>query len=175
MFSSLLFLLFAAAPAGPVTAGQILVATPKSSDPDFAKSVVVVVHSDDRGVIGLMVNRTTDVPLAKVFPVVRSQQKVWFGGPVAIGARALIRSASPGPGATRLFGDVSVISSRAAVVKLVETGLQPDVFRVYAGYTGWSAVQIQSEIGAGLWRVIPGDARVVFAGRPDLLWSVLNR
>ena len=67
-------LLLPAAPSDP-TAGEILVSTEKSTDPDFAKAVLLLVHSDERGAIGLILNRPTDVPLSRVFPAVASRKK----------------------------------------------------------------------------------------------------
>ncbi len=171
--------LFASAAPSDPTAGQILVSTEKSTDPDFGKAVVLLVHSDERGAIGLMLNRPTEVPLSRVFPAVKDSrmrsQTVYFGGPVAVGARALIRHPAASEGMQKLFGEVWVTADSALIAKLLETGLRPDVFRVYAGYTGWSAIQLRNEVRAGLWKVIPGDARVVFASHPDLLWPLLNR
>lgn len=165
--------------ADTISPGQVLVATGKSTDPDFAKSVVLVVHSDEHGAIGLLVNRPTRVALAKVFPrLVKSpagSAAVDFAGPIAVGARAVVRSQAPLRGTQPLFGDVRVTTDSSAIVELAETGRRPETFRVYAGYTGWSAAQLRAEVNAGLWRVIPGEARIVFASRPDLLWSVLNR
>jgi putative transcriptional regulator len=177
--SLLLCSLLVAAPAAPadvLSAGRILVATTGSSDPDFARSVVLLIHSDARGAIGILLNRPTEVPLSKVYPsLAATRHMAWFGGPVAIGARALVKSPAARPGLARVFGDVWTTADSAVIVKLAGTGMSADVFRVYAGYAGWSAGELRNEVRAGLWKVVPGDARIVFSSRPDLVWSVLNR
>lgn len=184
MSRPILFLLaaaaaFAAPPAVLVTPGQMLVATEKSTDPDFARSVVLVIRSDEHGVVGLWLNRPSDVPIGKVFPRIRSQRvlrdRVFLGGPVAIGAYALVRRAELGAGLTRLLDGVLTTGDSGVIVRLAETGLSPDGFRVYAGYVGWSSAQLSAEIHAGLWKTVPGSARAVFSTRPDLLWAVLSR
>ena len=129
--------------------GKVLVATRKSHDPDLAQSVVLIVHYDQDGAMGLILNR----------PV----KDVYFGGPVALGARCLFRSAKKPSGAELIFGDVYMAT------RPVEKG------RVYAGYTGWSAVQLNDEVSRGLWKVLPGNAGVVFDPNPSTLWARLLR
>jgi putative transcriptional regulator len=131
------------------SAGTLLVATRKSHDPDLAKSVVLVIRADKDGVMGLILNR----------PV----KDMYFGGPVALGARCLFRSTTKSEGAQRVFGDVYLAT------KPMANG------RVYAGYTGWSAIQLQDEISRGLWQVRDATPAIVFDPKPATLWQRLLR
>jgi putative transcriptional regulator len=130
-------------------AGDLLVATPKSHDPELGKSVVLLIHSGSDGTIGLILNR----------PV----KDIYFGGPVALGVRSLIRSREKPKQAEHVFADVWVASGAVAGA------------RVYAGYVGWSAQQLHDEVALGLWKVLPGNARVVFDPKPGTLWTRLFR
>src|SRR5215470_17102577 len=103
--------------------GKMLVATPKSTDPDLARSVVLLIHSGDDGAMGLILNR----------PV----KDVYFGGPVALGARCLFRSATKPADVQHILADVYLAT------KPIANG------RIYAGYTGWSTVQLNDEISRG--------------------------
>jgi|SRR5579872_430793 len=144
-----LFALLVPAAAQPLAVGKILIATPKSHDPDLARSVVLLIHSDKDGAIGLILNR----PVADVY----------FGGPVALGTRCLFRSAAKPEGAEHLFADVYLAT------KPVPKG------RVYAGYVGWSAVQLKDEISLGLWKIRDPEPAIVFDAKPATLWSRLLR
>src|SRR5208282_100808 len=82
--------------------GKLLVATRKMPDADFARAVILLLHSDSQGVVGLIVNRPTEVPLAHLFPELKDapagQAPVYLGGLVALGARGLVRSFEHNPG-----------------------------------------------------------------------------
>lgn len=172
---------YAAPPVAQVDApavGNMLVATSKMPDKDWAGTVVLVVYSDRQGVMGLILNRPTEFPLSHLFPEMRSapsgKDPVYFGGLVALGARAVLRSSAQRQGAQRLFGDVSVILENGALEKAAKSGLRSNVFRVYAGYAGWSPGQLRQELSFGHWRVLPGDAAIVFDPHPEALWRRLS-
>ena len=137
--------------ANPPAVGRILVATAKSRDPDLAKSVILVIHSDRDGVMGLILNR----PRGK---------SVYFGGPIALGARALFRSPTKPADAERILGGVYMVSKESSVPKAA-------IVRVYAGYVGWSAQQLTDEVSRGLWKIVPGGAAIVFDRHPETLWQ----
>jgi putative transcriptional regulator len=126
-----------------VAVGQILVATEKSHDPDLAKSVVLIIQSDSDGVMGVILNR----PAGK---------STYYGGPIPMGTRALIRSAN----GTQILAGVYLASNA-----------KDPTARVYKGYVGWSPQQLTDEISKGLWKVIPGEAAKVFYPHPETLWS----
>jgi putative transcriptional regulator len=139
--------------------GQFLVATSKSHDPDLAQTVILLVHYDDKdGAIGLIVNRRTDVPISRVFPELKRSDPMYFGGPIRLGVRALLRSRTKPESAEHIFGDVYMVK-------------EPKGPRVYAGYTGWSVQQLRDELALGLWTIRPGDARIVFDSDPGSVWS----
>ena len=170
----LLVLAGALVQAQELAAGKFLVASRKSVDPDLAKSVVLLVRYEQQGAIGLIINSRSNVPLSEVFPALKTAQApVYKGGPIAIGIRALLRSRSkPEPG-LHVFGDVSMISNRRVMEDLMRAGTSPSTFRVYVGYVGWSTQQLKNEMALGLWRVLPGDAGVVFDPNPENVWDRL--
>ncbi len=137
------------ASAQQIPSGKLLVAAAKSHDPDLAQSVVLLIHSDKDGAIGLILNR----------PI----KDVYFGGPVALGARCLFRSRTKPNFGEHVFADVYVAT------KPVDKG------RVYAGYVGWSAAQLQDEVSRGLWQVRDATAALVFDPNPATEWRRLLR
>jgi putative AlgH/UPF0301 family transcriptional regulator len=138
-------------PAKPPAIGYILVATEKSRDPDLAQSVILLIHSGRDGVMGLILNR----PRGK---------SIYFGGPIALGVRALFRSRTQPPDGERILEHVYLVSKESSIPKDV-------MARVYAGYVGWSAQQLTDEIACGLWRVDPANAAMAFDPHPETLWQ----
>ena len=165
--------------AQDLKAGQLLIATQKSRDPEFSRRVVLLIHCDGRGAAGLIINRPSDVTLARVFPELQGAETghdpVYLGGPIGAGARALLRSRTKPEKAERLFADVYTIPGHHLLEKLAAEGKRSNIFRVYVGYTGWSLQQLKSEVSRGLWDVRSGDARAVFDPRPGTLWTRLNQ
>jgi putative transcriptional regulator len=156
----------------PLAVGQFLVAVPSLHDPDFARSVILLIRYDRQSAVGLFINRPSNVPVSEVYPDLKSHPvSLYIGGPIAIGVRALLRSRiSPSP-AQRLFGDVFLINNRPLLKKLITAGTPASTFRVYAGSCGWTAAQLQDEVRRGLWRVLPGDEAAVFDAHPETLWQ----
>ncbi len=168
--------LTACVPALPqqLAVGQFLVAAPSLHDPDFARSVILLIRYDRQSAVGLFVNRPSDVPVSEVYPDLKSHpEKLYIGGPIAIGVRALLRSRTPPSPSQLLFADVYLINNRPLLKKLITDGLPASAFRVYAGSCGWTAAQLQDELRRGLWRVAPAADAAVFNARPETLWQHL--
>jgi putative transcriptional regulator len=165
--SALLLALVLPAHCQQLASGNLLVATTKSHDPDFARSVVVLIHYDSQSAIGLMLNKSTAVPVSEVLPDANDKSvTLYAGGPVPIGVRGLRRAVSP-----PFF---TVVSNKGDLLKMVSGAVPPSSFRLYAGYTGWTARQLQSEVARGLWKVLPASARSLFDPNPGTLWPRLT-
>jgi putative transcriptional regulator len=161
--------------------GQLLVATPVLRDPNFERTVVLLVAHENGGAIGVVLNRATEVPVREVLGswggVATEPSVVFEGGPVQPEAAiclARVRSST-----TELRG-FSRVQGTLGTVDLTN---DPDNMRdqlldvrVFAGYAGWAPGQLEEEIATGSWLTfagLPGDA---FTERPDDLWaSVLRR
>lgn len=169
-----------------IVVGRLLVATPQLDDPNFRRSVVLVVeHDAEEGTLGVVLNRPTEVPVDRVLPpwaeLVTGPSVVFQGGPVALDS-ALALARLPGDeeplGWRALDGDPDV-----ARVGLVDLDAPPALLaaeviqlRVFAGYAGWGAGQLRSEIEDGAWYLISGEAGDVFIDDPERLWQgVLRR
>jgi putative transcriptional regulator len=155
-----LALLSVASNAQQLSTGAILVATAKSHDPDFDRSVIVLIRYESDSAIGLMLNKPTDAPISDLLPGAKGKSiTVYAGGPVSIGVRGLVR--------TKSAPFFSVITNRAELLKRIANGEPPSSFRIYAGYVGWTAQQLQSEVARGLWKVLPADPSSVFNPHPE--------
>jgi putative transcriptional regulator len=159
----------------PVRQGLLLVATAASHDPDFARTVVLIVHADQHGVAGLFLNRPTDVDIRRFLPDLHREpadKTVYAGGPLALGVNALVRSRGVVDSGTRLTGDIWLIANQAAITRAVAG--EPRSVRVFIGQCGWSASQMENEISRRLWAVAVADADVVFDRDTDTLWKRLS-
>jgi putative transcriptional regulator len=135
--------------------GRLLVATPALVDPNFARSVILLLEFGDEGAVGVVLNRPSGTPVADVLPD-WSLHTGGVGVPPWTFFDGLI-------GTVDLTAGPDSVDDRTAV-------------RVYAGYAGWGAEQLELEIEIGSWYVVDGSADDVFCREPDELWrAVLKR
>ncbi|HEX7087932.1 MAG TPA: YqgE/AlgH family protein [Vicinamibacterales bacterium] len=156
--------------------GRILVSARHLPDPNFSDTVVLLVDYNEEGAMGLILNRRTDVPLARAFPLVSpapdAKQRLYFGGPVAPdGVMALLRATSPQPDGREVLDNVHLIGQREPLESQIRAQTASDRFRVYVGYSGWGPGQLDREAAEGSWHVLPATADLVFDPDPDSLWD----
>lgn len=160
--------------------GRLLVATPTLYDPNFFRTVVLVLEHGDDGALGVVLNRPSETVVGETLPdwspVASSPNVVFVGGPVspdaAIGLARADGSDDTG-GWVPLFGHLGTIDLGRS-----PGDLRVDVqnLRVFAGYAGWSAGQLDGELESGGWFVVDAAPDDVFTSDPGGLWaSVLRR
>jgi putative transcriptional regulator len=154
--------------------GKLLVASRGLGDPRFAGTVILLVHYDADGVVGLILNRRTAVPLSEVLDLKEAKDRsdvAYAGGPVQPStAFALLQSPSKVEKAEKIFGDVYWISDKGVFAKALSGRPDPKVFHVYLGYAGWTEDQLRTEVQLGAWFVFPADTAAVFDSDPGSLW-----
>lgn len=155
--------------------GKLLVASRELGDPNFAQTVILLVHYDAGGVVGLMLNRRTDLPISRVFAQLDAAKgrsdRVYMGGPVQTPTVfALLRSKEKLEQAEHVFGSVYWISTKVALEKAISTSPDPGGFHVYLGYAGWTAEQLRNEVRLGGWFIFQADNETVFNANPNSLW-----
>lgn len=159
-----------------LAAGKLVVAARGLPDPNFRETVVLLLQYSREGAAGLVLNRPSTVPLSRALPGVEQTAGVaataFMGGPVSQGAvLALSRVAC---GACPLVRrDVYLVNTPEALKQRLAAGADVRRLRVYIGYAGWGAGQLEAEARAGAWRVLEADARVVFDPEPQSLWRRL--
>jgi putative transcriptional regulator len=165
--------------------GRLLAATPLLGDPNFRRTVVLIVEDDkDEGTLGVVLNRPTEVPLDQVLEswtsLVSGPPVVFRGGPISPNsalALAMPQGTAEPLGWRSLPGEA--LKSRLG---LVDLGAPPELLadgissmRVFAGYAGWGAGQLRDEIEEGAWYVLPGNPDDAFAAEPERLWEQVLR
>lgn len=156
--------------------GKLLVSARNLMDPNFARTVVLLADFNKDGAIGLIVNRPAKVALSRLFPGLAQSPAgaatAFQGGPVlAPGVVALLRSGTAGSGSRRIVKDVQLVTSRESIEEILAAGRGANLFRVYVGYAGWAAGQLEAETAQGAWHVIDGDADIVFDPNSDATWQ----
>ena len=167
-----------AAGAEDVKDGSLLVANEDLKDPNFNHTVVLVIHHDDQGTVGVVLNRVTTLDPVAVFPELEDglgkyDGKLFRGGPVAPSrvlflVRGLAAAVVQGP---ELLEHVFLAVDPKALPDIAALAEGPDNLRLYAGHAEWSAGQLEQEIAAGAWSVTTGDEDLVFATDPRHMWQ----
>jgi putative transcriptional regulator len=161
--------------------GQLLVATPTLKDPNFDRTVVLLVAHETGGALGVVLNRATEVPVADVLgewgELAGDPPVLFEGGPVQPESAICLARTRP-----EVKKRVTGFHQVAGALGTVDLSADPDRLResvsgirVFAGYSGWSAGQLEEEISGGSWFVfdaLPGDP---FVSRPDDLWAMVLR
>ena len=172
--------------ASDALTGRLLVATPLLGDPNFRRTVVLVVeHEPEQGTLGVVLNRPTQVPVGQVLEpwtdLATDPPVVFTGGPVSPNsalALALVPGTDEPVGWHPLDGGAPAMTRLGLVDLDAPPGLlAPAVasLRVYAGYAGWSAGQLKAEIEEGAWYVVPAEPADAFSADPDRLWPAVLR
>lgn len=177
-----LLVLLVLAAAWPVTAEDaqpvttlLLVARPELRDPNFRDSAVLVMNNVAPAPAGLILNRPTRIAVSRLFPDVQGpsklDDKLYFGGPVAIEAVSfLFRAATPPERATRVIEGVYFSTDRALLFKLLGREKPMEGLRIFIGFSGWAPGQLEAEIERGDWTLAPAASDAIFGGRDERPW-----
>jgi putative transcriptional regulator len=165
--------------------GKLLVATPRLGDPNFARTVILVLEHATAGALGLVLNHPMGVPVYEILePWSEEATKVppavmFSGGPVSPGAIiGLVRAPGIRQEEWQPQGWHQVLGGIGTVDLSVVPADQPplDGARLFSGYSGWSADQLDDEIEEGAWFCLEAVETDLITDEPELLWhDVLQR
>ncbi len=169
----------AAADPGGYHTGKFLVATDELKDPRFVRTVIYVVHHDAESAMGLVINRPIkEVPVADLLEDtgldrsgVTGQVLLHYGGPVHPGRGFILHSPDYQGKATRELARGISLTTDARVLQAIGSGKGPKQYMVCLGYAGWAAGQLEAEIAAGAWEVVPADAGLLFDDAAETKWE----
>ena len=158
--------------------GQLLVASADLHDPNFHRTVVLVTEHAEDGALGVVLNRPAEATVVQAVPglapLVTDDSPVYVGGPVDQESLIVLAEfEDPDDAAAIVFDDVGFVPGDADI-ELTAAALRRA--RVYAGYAGWAAGQLEAELEAEGWIVEPARPEDVFGADPFALWKrVLSR
>ena len=151
--------------------GHLLVASPALLDPNFRRTVVLVTEHSGDGAAGLVLNRPSLVEVAAAVPlleeIVDGDEPVWVGGPVQPEAVLVLGEFfDPDDAAVPLFESLGFPSLDEPDEIVPATTRR----RVFAGYAGWGAGQLEDELANEDWILEVAVADDAFTAEPDDLW-----
>ena len=162
---------------GSSIASALLVAMPQLGDPNFRRGVVQIVHHDEDGTFGLVVNRGAGVRTGDLCDTLEIEWRgdrdaeVGTGGPVQPETGwVLFGEGGPRdlPGAHRVAEGIHFAGSVDALRSIGER--PPERVRIFLGYAGWGPGQLEMELAQGAWLLVPTTPGVVFDGRGEPVW-----
>lgn len=159
----------------------LLLSMPQMTDPNFARSVVLLCDYTERGAFGLIVNRQMEEPAHKMVltepPVkVDPSLRLWIGGPVDPQSTWVLMSEAQGPDDEQreICPGVLLSVSRALTLQLLQTPPSNQA-RVIVGYAMWSPGQLDDEIAASAWLTTDVDPSLIFGVPPEQMWETALR
>lgn len=158
--------------------GSLLISEPFLVDSYFKRSVVLLSEHDDKGTLGFILNKPTDVSLNEAvddFP--EFKVPLYFGGPVETDTLFYIHTLGDRlRGAKKIVNGIWWGGDYDHLKFLIESSqVRHDQIRFYAGYSGWEPKQLDTELKEKSWLVFDSSPQLAFASEPESLWRQVLR
>lgn len=157
---------------------MFLVAVPQLGDPNFARSVVLILHHGEQGALGLVINNTTELDLGTF---ARSQElpchgeledvPVFRGGPVEPHRGWILHSRTDVEERREILPGLFVSGTADSLRQILERGQGP--VRLLLGYAGWAPGQLEAEMAEGAWLAMEANVRHVLETDPATAWRAV--
>lgn len=162
-----------AAPMALNLANHFLIAMPSMQDPVFGGSVVYVCEHNENGVLGVVINKPTDMTMQVLFEridlklqtdLTRSvvDEPIMFGGPVQDDRGFVLHTPGVHYSSSLTVTEEVAFTTSIDVLEAVAAGDGPQRMLVSIGYAGWSPGQLEDEIGRNGWLTVGADPRILF-------------
>jgi putative transcriptional regulator len=154
-------------------ANHFLIAMPSMSDPIFGGTVVYICEHNEKGVLGVVINKATDMTMDVLFDRIDlkvaeglrasvGSEPIMFGGPVQDDRGFVLHSPSGRYSSSLPVTDDVAFTTSIDVLEAVANGSGPQRMLVSIGYAGWSPGQLEEELAKNGWLTVGADARVLF-------------
>jgi putative transcriptional regulator len=154
-------------------ANHFLIAMPSMNDPIFGGTVVYICEHNDKGVLGVVINKPTDMTMDVLFDRIDLKvtdslrpnvvdEPIMFGGPVQDDRGFVLHSPGGRYSSSLSVTDDVAFTTSIDVLEAVANGTGPQRMLVSIGYAGWSPGQLEEEIARNGWLTVGADARVLF-------------
>jgi len=155
--------------------GQLLIAGPGLLDPNFWRTVVLIVEHNEEGALGLVLNRPSETAVGEAVPqieeLVDPDERLFIGGPVQPSAVIVLAEfEDPSDAALLAFDAVGVLGTGSSSEELV-AGVRSA--RAFVGHAGWGPGQLEGELERGDWILDPARLDDAFSPDPRELWAVV--
>jgi putative transcriptional regulator len=167
-----------------LTTPILLMAMPQVLDPFFHRSVVLLLHHEDEGSFGFILNRPTGIKVSEILKGMevdwagRAEAVAYFGGPVqpqlgTVLFSPVLAESDPEDTASEVIPGVALTQHIGDLSRLAEA--PPDQFRLILGYAGWGEGQLMQEILRNDWLTAPVSGELIFAPDPEQVWGAALR
>lgn len=163
-------------------APALLVAMPQLLDPNFHRTVVLLVQHDGDGSFGVVLNRDTGVSAERLCQGLDLDWgggpalEVGWGGPVQPQTGWLLLGAGAAPAEVEVHEVAPGLLFAGLPDALPQLAADPpEALRLLLGYAGWGAGQLEAELAQGAWLLAPADPRLVFEVRVEAMWETVLR
>ena len=158
-------------------AGHFLIAMPAMEDPNFKGTVTYLCEHNERGALGVVVNRATDLTMESLFEQIEikvpdqalAQRRVRFGDPVSVEHGFVLHRSHGSWNSSIVVSDELSLTTSKDILEAVAEGNGPREWLLTLGYAGWGAGQLEEEIAANAWLTVHADADLLFATEPEAL------
>ncbi len=155
--------------------GQLLLASPKLMDPNFVRTVLLLVEHNDNGALGLVLNRPTGKTVQELWKQVGEApcdklDPIHLGGPVS-GPLMAIHTAGT-LGEMEIIDGIFFAAKKQNLDALVR---HESTFKMFVGHAGWGPGQLEGEIEQGAWKTVPARAEDIFDPSDDLWQRLMQR
>lgn len=163
--------------------GNFLISAKHLRDPNFYRSVVLMVEHNQSGAMGLVINRPSEVTVSRAlqghFELPDTGDVVFSGGPVEKAALFILHNSEEFDGDEPSVVPGLYVGNSAHVfediVLSVNAGHEALKFRIFAGCAGWAPEQLEGEISRGDWLTVPATTEMIFHDDPYEIWELLCR
>ncbi|HEX4422491.1 MAG TPA: YqgE/AlgH family protein [Kofleriaceae bacterium] len=156
---------------------------PQLADPNFSRSVVLMIEHGEHGSFGLVINHPSPIRATELLDSLEMSWQgedsavVWAGGPVSPSTGWVLHEpidlAQPGAGTIAITSGISLSTSPERLRAIASQ--PPRNIRLLLGYSGWGPGQLANEMARGAWLHTAADTRLVFDTPPDEIWDTAMR
>lgn len=158
--------------------GQLILDNGKLYGSFFHRTVILICQHDAEGAFGLVLNRATENKVGDALvanlPDTLKEEALFLGGPVQPQALSYLHSADFLPEAN-VMNNLSLGHSLDSLVEIGEALASTQQLKIFAGYSGWSAGQLEDEMKRNTWMTHPASIDLVFFPKPSELWQHILR
>lgn len=158
-----------------LTAGVLLIAEPYLKDPGFARSVILLCEHGNFGTLGFVLNQPSANTVNMLLPEISLPGvSIYNGGPVQTDSLQIIHQLPEFLGGVEVLPGIYWGASYEELAGLCKSGIKVDPahIRLFRGYSGWDAGQLDDELKQNSWITAPAGKEAIFSGQSHKLWEV---
>jgi putative transcriptional regulator len=150
--------------------GHFLISMPAMQDSNFAGSVIYLCEHTEKGALGLVINRPTELTVNTLFEKIEltleieliGRAPVYYGGPVQTDRGFVLHTPGEKFSSSLQVDDTLALTTSKDVLEAMSRGHGPLQTLITLGYSGWGEGQLEQEIAQNAWLTVKGDADIIF-------------